>query len=100
MSESLHKIISKLWTTPERAEWTPKTDVVMLSDDQRWMASGDIEILGFTRALLSAQRMREMFCKEPKNEAEFRVGFGFCRARDVFGGGLRKRSAEGHARRR
>jgi hypothetical protein len=46
MSESLQEIISKPWTTPERAEWTPKTDVVTLKDVQRWMASGDIEILG------------------------------------------------------
>ena len=34
MSESLHEIMSKLWTTPERAEWAPKTDVVMVSDVQ------------------------------------------------------------------
>jgi hypothetical protein len=53
VSELLQEIISKLWTTPERAEWTPKTDVVAFSDVQRWMASTDIEILGFTSALLS-----------------------------------------------
>src|ERR1700679_61224 len=70
----------------------------MLSDDQRWMASSDIEMLGFTRALLSARRVREVFCKEPKNEAEFRVGFGFRRDRGVFRRGLRERSPEGHAR--
>jgi hypothetical protein len=58
MSESLQEIIDKLWVTPERAEWTPKTDVVALSDVQRWMASGDIEILGFTQALLSNRRFR------------------------------------------
>jgi hypothetical protein len=58
MSESLQEIITKLWVTPEHAEWTLKTDVVALSDVQRWMASGDIEILGFTHALLSDRRLR------------------------------------------
>ncbi|MFY9802190.1 MAG: hypothetical protein WA211_17060 [Candidatus Acidiferrales bacterium] len=58
MSESLHEIMSKLWTTPERAEWTPKTDVVTLSEVQRRMAGGDAEILGFTRALLGAMKFR------------------------------------------
>jgi hypothetical protein len=58
MSESLQEIITKLWVTPEHAEWTLKTDVVALSDVQRWMASGDIEILGFTQALLSDRRLR------------------------------------------
>ena len=58
MSESLQEIIDKLWTTPERAEWTPKTDVVALKDIQRWMASGDIEILGFTTSLLGNRRFR------------------------------------------
>lgn len=58
MSELLQEIISKLWTTPERAEWTPKTDVVAFSDVQRWIASSDIEILGFTSALLSNRCFR------------------------------------------
>jgi hypothetical protein len=58
VSESLQVIINKLWTTPEHAEWTPKTDVVAFSDVQRWMASTDIEILGFTDALLSDRRFR------------------------------------------
>jgi len=58
MSESLQEIISRLWNTPERAEWTPKTDVVALSDVQMWMVSGDIEILGFTHHLISDHRFR------------------------------------------
>src|SRR6266436_861072 len=58
MDESLQEIISRLWTTPEHAEWIPKTDVVALSDAQKWMASSDIEILGFTHALLSGRRFR------------------------------------------
>jgi hypothetical protein len=58
VSESLQEIIDKLWIAPERAEWTPRTDVVALSDVQRWISSSDIEILGFTYALLSDQRFR------------------------------------------
>jgi hypothetical protein len=58
MSESLQEIISRLWNTPERAEWAPKTDVVALSDVQRWMVSSDIEILGFTHHLVSNRRFR------------------------------------------
>jgi len=58
MSESLQEIISRLWNTPERAAWTPKTDVVALSDVQRWMVSSDIEILGFTHHLVNNRRFR------------------------------------------
>jgi hypothetical protein len=29
MSESLQEIINRLWTTPEHAEWAPKTDVLV-----------------------------------------------------------------------
>jgi hypothetical protein len=32
MSESLQEIIDRLWTTPENAEWIPKTGVVPLAD--------------------------------------------------------------------
>jgi hypothetical protein len=58
VSESLQEIIDKLWVAPKHAEWTPKTDVVALSDIQRWMSSTDIEILGFTGALLDDRRFR------------------------------------------
>lgn len=58
MSESLQEIINKLWIAPENAEWTPKTDVVALSDIQKWMSSTDIEILGFTVGLLGDRRLR------------------------------------------
>jgi hypothetical protein len=58
MTESLQEIISRLYATPEHAEWTPKTDVIALSDVQRWMASSDIEILGLTYSLLSDRRFR------------------------------------------
>jgi hypothetical protein len=58
MTELLQEIISRLWTTSEHAEWTPKTDVIALSDVQRWMASSDIEILGLTHRLLGNRRFR------------------------------------------
>lgn len=58
MAETLKEIIAKLWTTPEHAEWIPKTDTVALSDVQTWMDSTDIEILGFTSALIHDRRFR------------------------------------------
>jgi hypothetical protein len=58
MNQSLQEIINQLWTTPKDAEWTAKTDVVNLSDIREWMASSDIEILGFTHHLLSNRRFR------------------------------------------
>ncbi len=58
MDESLQQIISRLWTTPQHAEWIPKTDVVALSDVKKWMRSSDIEILGFTHGLLCDRRFR------------------------------------------
>jgi hypothetical protein len=58
VSESLQEIIDKLWIAPEYAEWSPKTDVIALSDIKRWMSSTDIEILGFARALLGDRRFR------------------------------------------
>lgn len=71
-SESLREIISKLWTTPERPEWTAKTDVVMVNDVQRWMASGDAEIPGFTHALAGAMKFRvlESERKLPRKDDE------------------------------
>ncbi len=58
MGETLQEIINQLWTTSEHAEWIPKTEVVPLSDVQRWMVSSDIEILGFAHTLLHDGRFR------------------------------------------
>jgi len=58
MTESLQGITNRLWTTPENAEWIPKADVISLADFRRWMASGDVEIFGFTFAMLSERRFR------------------------------------------
>jgi hypothetical protein len=58
VSEALKEIIDKLWIAPENAEWTRKTDVVSLSDVREWTRSSDIEILGFTHALIHDSRFR------------------------------------------
>ena len=58
MSESLQQIMNQLWNTRDNAEWTPKTEVVALSDMQRWIRSSDIETLGFVHNLLSETRFR------------------------------------------
>jgi hypothetical protein len=58
MSESLQEIINRLWTTPEHAEWAPKTDAVPLEDVLRWFKSSDMEILGFTYAVVSDGHFR------------------------------------------
>lgn len=58
MSESLEEIIDKLWIAPRNAQWTPKTDVVPLSDLRRWLQSDDIEILGFVHGVIDDGRFR------------------------------------------
>jgi hypothetical protein len=58
LSETLQEIIDKLWIAPEHAEWTPKTDVLSLSDVREWIKSSDIEILGFTHDLIHDSRFR------------------------------------------
>jgi len=51
-------LIERLWIAPENAEWKPKTDVLSLSDVKRWMDSDDIEVLGFTDAMIHDGRFR------------------------------------------
>jgi hypothetical protein len=51
-------IIERLWVAPENAEWAPKSDVLPLSDVERWMESEDIEVLGFTVAMIHDGRFR------------------------------------------
>jgi len=58
MSDTLQEIINTLWMAPENAEWTPKTDTVSLSDVRHWFQSDDIEVLGFTSALIHDARFR------------------------------------------
>jgi hypothetical protein len=58
MSDTLQEIINRLWIAPENAEWTPKTDTVCLSDVRHWFKSDDLEVLGFTSALIHDARFR------------------------------------------
>jgi hypothetical protein len=58
MTETLREIINKMWIAPENAEWTPRTDTVQLVDIRRWSKSEDIEILGFTSAMIHDARFR------------------------------------------
>jgi hypothetical protein len=57
-NEALQRIISRFWTTPDRSEWTPKTDVIPLSDLREWMKSSDIEIVGFAYHMTGDARFR------------------------------------------
>ena len=58
MPETLQDIIDKLWTAPKHAEWTPKVDVLALSDIRRWMANQDIGIVGLAYHLLHDGKFR------------------------------------------
>jgi hypothetical protein len=58
MVETLQEIIDKLWIAPEHAEWTPKTDVLLLSDVREWAKSSDIEILGLSMPLFTTAIFR------------------------------------------
>ena len=55
---TVHSLIERLWIAPEHAEWTPKTNVLPLTDVKHWMASDDIEVLGFTDAMIHDARFR------------------------------------------
>jgi hypothetical protein len=57
-NDALRQIITGYWTTPEFAEWTPKTDVIPLSELRQWMGSGDIEIVGFAVSMMDDARFR------------------------------------------
>jgi hypothetical protein len=58
MSETLQDIIDRLWVAPSHAEWTPKTNVISLADLHRWFTSNDIEILGFSMAMIDDARFK------------------------------------------
>jgi len=51
-------IIDRLWIAPDNAKWTPRADAVSLSDFRQWSKSDDIEVLGFTSALIHDNRFR------------------------------------------
>jgi hypothetical protein len=56
--QALQAIIDELWIAPDNAKWTPKTDVVSLSDVREWFKSEDIEILGLAQHLIHNGRFR------------------------------------------
>jgi hypothetical protein len=53
MSDTLEEIINRLWIAPDYGDWTPKTDMVSLTDVRQWFKSDDIEVLGFTKSKAS-----------------------------------------------
>jgi hypothetical protein len=55
---TLQGLIEQLWVAPENAEWTPKTHVLPLDQVKCWMQSPDIEVLGFTDAMIHDGRFR------------------------------------------
>jgi hypothetical protein len=55
---TVNTLIERLWVAPEDAEWKPKTDVLSLTDVKQWMSSDDIEVLGFTDAMIHDARFR------------------------------------------
>jgi hypothetical protein len=57
-NEALRQIVTRLFETPERAEWVPKTNVISLGDLREWMTSADIEILGFAFGMTHDGRFR------------------------------------------
>jgi hypothetical protein len=57
-NEALKRIVTNLFETPDRAEWTPKTDHIALNDLREWIGSDDIEILGFAGSIIHNGRFR------------------------------------------
>jgi hypothetical protein len=55
---TLSEIIDMLWVHPENSEWKPKTDMIRGSEFRRWMASDDMEVLGYAYHLLGDHRFR------------------------------------------
>jgi len=58
MSDTLQQIIDRLWVASDDAPWKQKTDILYLSDVRQWFKSDDIEVLGFTSALIHDARFR------------------------------------------
>jgi hypothetical protein len=57
-ASTLSEIIDMLWDHPENAEWTPKLKDIPGPLFREWMASRDIEILGFVYSTLGNQKFR------------------------------------------
>jgi hypothetical protein len=52
----LNEIIDMLWVHSENAEWKLKTGTIPGADFRQWMASDDMEVLGYTYHLLGDHR--------------------------------------------
>jgi hypothetical protein len=55
---TVNTLLKRLWIAPENAEWTPRIDILPLNDLEQWMDSEDIEVLGFTNAMIHDGRFR------------------------------------------
>lgn len=53
---TLTEIIDILWNHPENAEWTPKISAIPGELFRQWMASDDLEIIGFIYSQLGDHR--------------------------------------------
>ena len=53
----LDEIIDMLWNHPENAEWIPKIEIIPGAAFRQWMASEDIEVLGFVYSMLDDCRL-------------------------------------------
>ncbi|HXX18655.1 MAG TPA: hypothetical protein VEJ46_04575 [Candidatus Acidoferrum sp.] len=72
---ALREIITRYWTTPEFAEWTPKTDTIPLSELREWIKSADIEVLGFARAMIDDSRFRIEPMLAPEEYVAFEMNY-------------------------
>ena len=56
--QTLNEIIDMLWIHPENAEWTPKLESIPGVTFREWIASEDIEVLGFVYSTLDNHHFR------------------------------------------
>lgn len=54
----LKEIIDMMWVRAENAEWKPKIKIIPGAAFRLWMASFDMEVLGYTYHLLDDHRFR------------------------------------------
>jgi hypothetical protein len=55
---NLAEAIDLLWVPAENAEWKQKTDLISLQQIREWIASDDIELLGYVNDLFIDRRFR------------------------------------------
>jgi hypothetical protein len=64
-------LVEQFWIAPHYAEWTPKTNILPLENIREWMKSDDIEVLGFTDAMIHDGRFHIEPPMSPNEYAEF-----------------------------